>query len=644
MNRERSERALDGPRWRRWTFWLVALVHWATAVGYLAGGRQAFIDRTPWLLLTLVEGAYLALVWAAPSRPGLVLLVAIELTVQMGLTWVVPPDADRGLWWCASWTALVAMLGLWVLAWLDRGGWPRREAILLVGLASFLFVEWRLSQVSPLPIFPADAPDGGLTLERRDDGTSGYVRGSDQPVARAWKAEPALEPLPAAGSLSANRLMIRSSAGLVASSLALRSGERSLRLRSAADDAAARAEQAVIVPLLSVRARLKYRVEGWARADQPTTLTMFLAAPNREYRNLGLYAQIPLDAAWSRFESRFQATDDDLGALLELRVPPDGAEWELKDLVFAPDPGEPSNGTGGPPPTTAWGIRYQFNSQGFRDLEREPSCPPGTLRVAVLGDSLVVGEGLPGEHTLTSRLARASRPIGLPCRWLNLGCRGTLSGDWQQLFEEFAAPAGARLAIVVVRIDDPWVAWQMRAEADDPRRRPLSHSAAALRRWLGAEESLQPVRWFEEVWRLHAAIRQRRARMLLVLFPADQSPRTNQFLDLVSRELGRTGLAWLDLRPVLGTARGAPDTSRDEAPNALGPAAQELAAVAIAEHLEQQAWWRTWNHPAAENVDPARSGAFLLPQAAGVGLATSLSATTVPTASRERPRPSEDGK
>src|SRR5579883_1852827 len=50
------------------------------------------------------------------------------------------------------------------------------------------------------------------------------------------------------------------------------------------------------------------------------------------------------------------------------------------------------------------------NSDGFRDVERSIAKPPGTTRILFLGDSVVVGNGLPGiEQTIPACLERRLR-------------------------------------------------------------------------------------------------------------------------------------------------------------------------------------------------------------------------------------------
>jgi hypothetical protein len=59
---------------------------------------------------------------------------------------------------------------------------------------------------------------------------------------------------------------------------------------------------------------------------------------------------------------------------------------------------------------TPWAVSFELNSQGFRE-RKLAAKPPGTKRVAIVGDSFTVGHGLPNAlaypRLLESRLQRA---------------------------------------------------------------------------------------------------------------------------------------------------------------------------------------------------------------------------------------------
>jgi len=69
------------------------------------------------------------------------------------------------------------------------------------------------------------------------------------------------------------------------------------------------------------------------------------------------------------------------------------------------------------------GVQVRINSHGFRDRERTLEKPPGTWRIAALGDSVVFGWGVPDEDVFTRQMeARLNkRPDRYEYEVLNFG-------------------------------------------------------------------------------------------------------------------------------------------------------------------------------------------------------------------------------
>jgi len=101
-------------------------------------------------------------------------------------------------------------------------------------------------------------------------------------------------------------------------------------------------------------------------------------------------------------------------------------------------------GYGGRPGAEAWhgaegGALVHINARGFRDAERAFAKPPGTVRVAVLGDSYVAAHQVPVEQRFTERLEGAlgallesdGRFAGRRVEVLNFGVNG--AGTAQEL-------------------------------------------------------------------------------------------------------------------------------------------------------------------------------------------------------------------
>ncbi|MEZ6130152.1 MAG: SGNH/GDSL hydrolase family protein [Planctomycetaceae bacterium] len=90
--------------------------------------------------------------------------------------------------------------------------------------------------------------------------------------------------------------------------------------------------------------------------------------------------------------------------------------WKLTTYTFEPDDLPLGQAT-----ETPWCVRYDFSSQGFRDREYIEPPADGVLRIAVIGDSFVFGEGVSEGLTLSRQI---SRLLGDNTEVLNAGMVG----------------------------------------------------------------------------------------------------------------------------------------------------------------------------------------------------------------------------
>lgn len=70
------------------------------------------------------------------------------------------------------------------------------------------------------------------------------------------------------------------------------------------------------------------------------------------------------------------------------------------------------------------GTPYETNSAGFRGRERTREKPPGTFRIAVIGDSFAMGWNVAEADTYAARLEAALSAQGTPVEVLNFGMAG----------------------------------------------------------------------------------------------------------------------------------------------------------------------------------------------------------------------------
>lgn len=89
---------------------------------------------------------------------------------------------------------------------------------------------------------------------------------------------------------------------------------------------------------------------------------------------------------------------------------------------------------------TRWYAGITRNSLGFREREIEATKAPGTTRIAVIGDSFTIGQGLGREERFTEILEKAlngTAPVGRRYQVLNFGRGGAETVDHLEILEEF---------------------------------------------------------------------------------------------------------------------------------------------------------------------------------------------------------------
>jgi hypothetical protein len=112
---------------------------------------------------------------------------------------------------------------------------------------------------------------------------------------------------------------------------------------------------------------------------------------------------------------------------------------------------------------TPWCVEYELSSQGLRDRERAADAVPGALRVAIVGDSFVFGEGVPVEKSLPAEM---QRELGPSMEILNLGWPG--DDTKRELARLSAAITSFRLrrAVVVFIANDVPMTPELQREQD----------------------------------------------------------------------------------------------------------------------------------------------------------------------------------
>ena len=115
--------------------------------------------------------------------------------------------------------------------------------------------------------------------------------------------------------------------------------------------------------------------------------------------------------------------------------------WHL--LTYAFDPAELSLDRLS---ETPWCVQYKYSSKFIRDREYPPIAPAGVLRIAGIGDSFALGEGVPLEKTLFRRIGRM---LGEGYEVINGGQSGVDTAEELQVLQKLAAGAHCTRAIFV---------------------------------------------------------------------------------------------------------------------------------------------------------------------------------------------------
>ncbi|HEX8010051.1 MAG TPA: GDSL-type esterase/lipase family protein [Casimicrobiaceae bacterium] len=101
-----------------------------------------------------------------------------------------------------------------------------------------------------------------------------------------------------------------------------------------------------------------------------------------------------------------------------------------------------------------YGVRYRTNSQGLRGAEQTPARIPGRARVAVLGDSVVFGLGIPEEATLPVQLEQLADKVGVGLEAWNLGVPANNTYNEKARYARLASLIRPDVTIVVVLFND----------------------------------------------------------------------------------------------------------------------------------------------------------------------------------------------
>jgi len=114
-----------------------------------------------------------------------------------------------------------------------------------------------------------------------------------------------------------------------------------------------------------------------------------------------------------------------------------------------------------------YGVDIKTNSEGLRDVEHTHDKPSDKTRIAMIGDSFMLGWGVPKDDDISSNLARLLNKDGDRYELINLGVGNyntTMEGD---LFEWKGLAFHPDIAVLLYFVNDaepvPRVSWLIRA-------------------------------------------------------------------------------------------------------------------------------------------------------------------------------------
>ncbi len=138
------------------------------------------------------------------------------------------------------------------------------------------------------------------------------------------------------------------------------------------------------------------------------------------------------------------------GAIRALRLIPDNAPIPFRQIAgeenFGPEPNESAR--------SLYGILYRTDSRGLRGPERSLARTAEQARVAVLGDSVVWGLGIPEETTIPAWLERLAADRRLNLEAWNLGVPANNTYNEKVRYARLAPVIRPDVTIVVVMFND----------------------------------------------------------------------------------------------------------------------------------------------------------------------------------------------
>lgn len=204
-----------------------------------------------------------------------------------------------------------------------------------------------------------------------------------------------------------------------------------------------------------------------------------------------------------------------------------------------------------------YAVEFQMNAHGFRDIERVEEKPPGSVRLAFLGDSLTEGWGVHFEDLLTrqleSRLNEAASDTDRRFEVLNFAVSGYGSRQERLLYEKVVRRFEPDVVVVMICFNDDLSAFE---EQEVLRRLQKRRDQLPLEILAFLDDSTGGRKYnyqicVDELRKLHVACKADGARLVLGLFRMSRDEQTDGLHQLLMDGFAGTDVRIFDLAEVL---------------------------------------------------------------------------------------------
>jgi hypothetical protein len=303
---------------------------------------------------------------------------------------------------------------------------------------------------------------------------------------------------------------------------------------------------------LPIRQKQTYRVHFRARADQTRRiLDLQVRRATHPWDQLGLKETLSLTTGWQDYRFDFSATDDGPFAEVVFDLSDDNVPVEITDVTF-------TTKDGGPSPLRHV-VTYHMNSKGFRDNEYSVDRPPGVFRIACLGDSVTMGEGVHFEDTFAKQLEgllnRQAKSVDGRREFevLNFGVDGFSTREERILYERTVSGYDPDVVLLTMVSNDdmPWLEQKEIMESGE------LEDGGRFRLWRAAKRRFNEQRRpdfsnsLRELLRLHRLTEEQGTGLLVILFRFFPQGDDQELVDAVRPVVEESGIPWVDLADVL---------------------------------------------------------------------------------------------